>query len=148
MEEERIRIFQDSQDDDTFLRSMAAEIGNIDIIIDDGSHINRHVIDTFKTLFPLLADDGIYVVEDTQTSYWPKFGGTSTDLNHPNSMLSFFKGLSDGLNYEELLVTGRSPSYIEQHIVSMHFYHNMVFIYKGEIKEGSNLVKDEVLLLE
>jgi tetratricopeptide (TPR) repeat protein len=148
MEEERIRVFQGSQDDDRFMHRVAVNIGNIDIIIDDGSHINRHVIDTFKILFPLLADDGIYVVEDTQTSYWPKFGGTSADLNHPNSMLSFFKGLSDGLNYEELLIPGHSPSYFEQHIVSMHFYHNMVFIYKGENKEGSNFVKDGVLLLE
>jgi tetratricopeptide (TPR) repeat protein len=148
MEEERIRIFQGSQDDDKFLRSVAADIGNIDIIIDDGSHLNQHVINTFKTLFPLLANDGVYVVEDTQTSYWPKFGGTSADLNHPNSMLSFFKGLTDGLNYEELLLPGYSPGYFEQHIVAMHFYHNMVFIYKGENKEGSNFVKDGVLLLE
>ncbi len=148
MEEERIRVFQGSQDDEKFLRSVAADIGNIDIIIDDGSHINHHVINTFKTLFPLLADDGIYVVEDTQTSYWPKFGGTSTDLNHPNSMLSFFKGLSDGLNYEEFLLPGYSPGYFEQHIIAMHFYHNMVFVYKGQNKEGSNFVRDGVLLLE
>jgi tetratricopeptide (TPR) repeat protein len=147
IEEERIRIFQGSQDDPDFLRSVAADIGSIDILIDDGSHINQHVIDTFKTLFPFLANDGIYVVEDTQTSYWPKFGGTSEDLNHPNSALSFFKGLTDGLNYEEMLISGYNPSYFEQHVVSIHFYHNMVFIYKGENKEGSNFVKDGVLLL-
>ena len=99
-------------------------------------------------MFPLIADDGIYVVEDTQTSYWPRFGGDSTDLNRPESMLAFFKGLTDGLNYEELLCPGRNPNYFEQHIVAMHFYHNMVFLYKGENKEGSNFVKDGVLLLE
>jgi tetratricopeptide (TPR) repeat protein len=146
--EERIRIFQGSQDDWAFLRSVAAEIGSIDIVIDDGSHVNRHVIETFKALFPLIADDGIYVVEDTQTSYWPTFGGNSADLNHPDSSLSFFKGLSDGLNYEELLLPDYSPSYFEQNIVAMHFYHNMVFIYKGQNKEGSNFVRNGVLLLK
>ena len=146
--DERIRIFQGSQEDSAFLRHVADEIGRIDIVIDDGSHINSHVIETFKTLFPLMADEGIYVVEDTQTSYWPKFGGESNDLNYQGSSLSFFKGLSDGLNYQELLLPDYSPSYFEQNIVAMHFYHNMVFIYKGHNNEGSKWVKNGVLLLD
>lgn len=147
IEEERIRIFHGSQDDPEFLKKVAADIGRIDIIVDDGSHINRHIIETFKILFPLLADDGIYAVEDTQTAYWPTYGGSSADLNHPDSALSFFKGLTDGLNYEEFLLPGYSPSYFDQRIIAMHFYHNMVFLYKGENKEGSNFVRNGVLSL-
>ena len=51
-----------------------------DIIIDDGSHLNRHVVKSFQVLFPLLADDGIYVAEDTQTAYWPGEGGSSDNF--------------------------------------------------------------------
>jgi hypothetical protein len=147
IEEDRIRIFRGSQDDPAFLEKVLADIGRVDIIIDDGSHMNRHVIDSFNILFPRLAENGIYVVEDTQTSYWPTFGGNSVDLNHPDSSLPFFKGLIDGLNYEEWLLPGHNPGYFEQNIVSMQFYHNMVFIHKGENKEGSNFVRDGVLML-
>jgi hypothetical protein len=36
----------------------------IDIIIDDGSHQSRHQQLTLACLFPALADDGIYIIED------------------------------------------------------------------------------------
>ena len=41
LQEERIRIFQGSQVDSEFLEKVCAEIGDLDIIIDDGSHINE-----------------------------------------------------------------------------------------------------------
>ena len=78
-------------------------MGGVDIVIDDGSHVNEHVIKSFRTLFPFLTEGGIYAIEDTQTSYWPKFGGDSYDLNKENTTMSFLKSLTDGLNYEELL---------------------------------------------
>ena len=36
----------------------------IDIIIDDGSHQSKHQQITLATLFPALADDGTYIIED------------------------------------------------------------------------------------
>jgi hypothetical protein len=137
LQEPRIKIYQGSQDDADFLKHVAAEIGRLDIIIDDGSHQNRHVLKTFEVLFPLLAEGGIYAVEDTQTSYWPSYGGTSEEFNSPQTIMGFFKGLVDCLNYEEFLKKDYRPSYYDMHIVSMHFYHNLIFIYKGQNKEGS-----------
>src|SRR5882757_9979464 len=84
-----INIFKGSQVDKEFLRNVIKKIGNPDIIIDDGSHVNEHMIDTFKILFPLLKDGGVYVVEDTQTSYWPEFGGDSEKLENPKTILSY-----------------------------------------------------------
>jgi demethylmacrocin O-methyltransferase len=55
-----------------FLDSVLAEHGAPELIIDDGSHINEHIITTFKHLFPRLKEGGYYVIEDTQTSYWPE----------------------------------------------------------------------------
>jgi hypothetical protein len=52
--------------------------------------------------------------------------------------LCFLKKLTDSLNYEEFLKPGYQPSYYDEHIVAMHFYHNLVFIQKGQNKEGSN----------
>lgn len=51
--------------DINFIKSILEKYGTFDIILDDGSHLNRDVIKTFELLFPLLNDKGIYIVEDT-----------------------------------------------------------------------------------
>ena len=140
LQENRIKIFQGSQVDSDFLDKVTNEIGKIDIIIDDGSHINEHVIETFKLLFPRLNDGGIYIIEDTQTSYWNDFGGDSENLNNPKTMMNFFKSLTDSLNNKEFVIANYQQSYFDKKIVSMHFYHNLIFIYKGNNDEESNFV--------
>lgn len=54
-----------SQADPEFLRKVSEKHGPFDFIIDDGSHYNLHVFASFETLFPLLNDKGLYIVEDT-----------------------------------------------------------------------------------
>jgi hypothetical protein len=141
-EEKRIKIFQGSQTDEVFLRNLCGQIGPLDIIIDDGSHICNDVLISFNILFPFLKSGGIYVVEDTQTSYWPDYGGNSENLNDCSTSMNFFKNLTDGLNYHEFLKPNYIPSYFERNIVAIHFYHNLVFIYKGENDEPSNKVEN------
>lgn len=139
-EQPRIKTFRGSQIDEAFLKKVVEETGTLDIIIDDGSHINEHVITTFKILFPLMSSNGIYVVEDLQTSYWDSRGG-SKDLTAAHTSMNFFKGLIDGLNHEEFRIDNYAASYFDKHIISMHFYHNLAFIYKGLNNEGSNLTE-------
>ena len=56
--------------------------GSPNIIIDDGSHINRLSIATFEYLWPHLADGGIYVIEDTQCTYtMPVFGNDRVEFD-------------------------------------------------------------------
>lgn len=62
-----------SQDDPKFLSSVVAEMGGVDVILDDGSHIARHQRASFIALWPLLSDGGLYIIEDMHTSYWPGF---------------------------------------------------------------------------
>ena len=142
-EGDRIRILQGSQVDENFLKKLLAETGPLDIIIDDGSHINEHVIKSFELLFPHLKDGGMYVVEDTQTSYWPKFGGTSKDIQNSATMMNYFKHLTDSLNYKEFLIEDYQPTYYDQHIIGMHFYHNLIFIEKGLNEEASNIRQED-----
>ena len=140
IQERKIKIFKGSQVDDFFLNSVLKETGDLDLIIDDGSHINEHVIQTFKLLFPKLKKGGIYVIEDTQTSYWKSYGGDSMNLNNPNTMMNFFKSLTDGLNHKEIINPAFQENYYDKNIVSIHFYHNLIFIYKGDNNEESNSV--------
>lgn len=136
-QESRIKIFQGSQIDENFLEMVTNEIGGIDIIVDDGSHINEHVIKTFSLLFPKLNNGGIYVIEDTQTSYWKEYGGDNEDLSNPKTIMNFFKNLTDALNHKEFAKPGHQPDYYDKNITSIHFYHNMIFIYKGKNDEPS-----------
>ncbi len=60
---------------------------SFDIIIDDGSHMNRDVIKSFELLFPLLNDNGIYIVEDTICYKSHHY----IDTNYENHLQYFFK---------------------------------------------------------
>jgi hypothetical protein len=162
LEEDRIKIFQGSQDDEAFLKKIVTETGKFDIIIDDGSHRNNHVIKTFKILFPELNNGGIYVVEDTHTSYipsyenwsnfcsddvaphWAEYGG-SLDLYDQKTMMNFFKRLVDCLSHQEFIHPGYTPNYFDKHIVGIHFYRNQVFIYKGDNTAPGNVVENNTL---
>jgi demethylmacrocin O-methyltransferase len=138
LEESRIKIFKGSQNDTNFLKYLADTIGDFDIIIDDGSHINQDVITTFNFLFPKLNLGGIYVIEDVQTSYWPECGGNSKEFNSHKTIVGYFKSLIDGLNHEELIIDNYESSYFDQNIKSIHFYHNLIIVNKGLNNEGSN----------
>ncbi|MDQ2694540.1 MAG: class I SAM-dependent methyltransferase, partial [Pseudomonadota bacterium] len=91
---------------------------------------------TFKFLFPRINETGFYVIEDTQNSYWRSSGGSSDDLNSPDTSMGFLKQLVDGLNHVEYEKQDYVPNYFDLHIVAMHFYHNIVFIQKGLNNEG------------
>ena len=127
-DEKRIKTFRGSQDDESFLAKVVDQTGPLDIVIDDGSHQCSHVIKTFEFLFPRMSESGYYVIEDTQSSYWTSFGGSNEDLNRPDTTMGYFKNFVDGLNYKER--AGHKPSYYDQNIFSMAFYHNMIFIEK------------------
>jgi glycosyltransferase involved in cell wall biosynthesis len=70
-----------SQADPIFLQEIVKEMGGIDVVIDDGSHVAGHQKISFGCLFPLLNENGVYLCEDLQASYWPVFhdGGYQRD---------------------------------------------------------------------
>ncbi len=84
-----------SQDDPEFLTRVVAEMGGIDIVLDDGSHIAKHQRASLDILLPLLNEGGIYVVEDTQTAYWESYGG---GLRRRGQIVGVAKTMVDGLN--------------------------------------------------
>ena len=49
--------------------------GGVDLVIDDGSHVSRHQIASFEYIYPRLSERGVYVVDDTHTSYWKSHEG-------------------------------------------------------------------------
>ena len=81
-----------------------------DIIIEDGSHISNHIIKAFLDFFPLLKEDGLFIVEDLHCSYWKDWEG---GLYFPYSSMSFFKLLTDIINFEHWGIDKNITSYLE-----------------------------------
>ena len=63
------------QGDRSFIEAIAREHGPFDLVIDDGSHQFDHQRASFEVLYPHVTADGVYIVEDSFTSYWSEFGG-------------------------------------------------------------------------
>jgi len=141
LDRKNIEVHQGSQSDKGFIKEIIKKYTDFDIIIDDGSHISKDVKKSFELLFPALKDNGLYIVEDMQTSYNHFFGGNPFDIKYSNSHMNFFKNLTDRLNYQEIA----NPFYLKKkydsEIINISFYHNMVFIRKG----NNNRVSKEVI---
>jgi len=136
LQEERIHIFRADQSRADTLRLVVEQIGRLDVVVDDGSHLSPHVRASFDALFPLLHKDGIYAIEDLQTSYWPEWQG-SDDRRDPATSMGMVKDLLDGLNYEEYVDEAYQPTYTDLHVAALHAYHNLVLIQKGANSEGT-----------
>lgn len=85
-----------SQIDTSFLDRVVYEHGPFDFIVDDGSHVNSHVVFSFQYLFPHLKSEGVYVIEDSCTAYWKEYGG---GLGESASSIEYCKSLIDEVNF-------------------------------------------------
>jgi hypothetical protein len=82
-----------AQQNISFLESVVSEFGPFDVIVDDGSHMTSHVVQTFQYLFPNgLAPGGAYVAEDLSAHYWEAF------RDSPMSFFDFAKSLVDAMH--------------------------------------------------
>ena len=66
----------------------------LDIIIDDGGHTMDQQKISFEHLFHKLKDGGIYLIEDTHTSYWYEYKG---GYKSRNSFIEYSKNVIDSL---------------------------------------------------
>ena len=119
------------QTDVKFLGEIINDYKKFDIIIDDGSHISKHIIRTFTYLFDYLNENGLYVIEDLQTSYFPRYGGSRININKNNTSMNFLKKLTDSVNYENFDRPFYQKNKFDGKIQSISFFQNIVFIKKG-----------------
>lgn len=137
----RVTVRQCSQVDAPRLGALAAELGPFDFIIDDGSHLNAHQIETFGILWPHLRDGGTYIVEDVQTSYWPAYGGGPLGSEaYGRSCMQWFKNLVDSVNLPEFLEP--APGGLDAGVASIAFHHNLIVLKKNLAERYSNMALD------
>lgn len=116
-----------SQADPEFLRRTVAEMGGVDIILDDGSHVASHQRASFQALFPLLAEGGLYVIEDLHTAYWPDMfeGG----YRRPGTAIEEAKKLIDDLHH--WYHPNGFATVAQDMVTGVHFHDSVLFIEKG-----------------
>lgn len=128
-EEDQIEIFIGDQEDPEFLASLLEAIPAPDIVIDDGGHTMRQQLTTFNALFPAISEHGVYICEDTHTSYWSSFGG---GYRRPGTFIETMKDRVDDINAfhskEDPEVFAVSD--FTRSVHGMHFYDSMVVIEK------------------
>jgi hypothetical protein len=113
-----------SQDDRDFLHNVVQEMGGIDVVLDDGSHIGSHQAMSFAVLFPLLREGGSYIIEDLHTAYWP--GAHRGGLKRRGSAIELVKEMIDDMH--RWYHTQKRPSHGP--IGAVHVYDSIAIIEK------------------
>jgi hypothetical protein len=138
LENNEITIIVKDQSDETLVddvKKILYEIGEngLDIIIDDGSHVNSKTIKTFELLFPLLNSGGLYCIEDMYVSYldlkdhiplWPnkEYMGMDKIFNdNENKRGTINNFLEDKIKLLD---------YAKGEIMSFHIYSQLIIMEK------------------
>jgi hypothetical protein len=125
----RGQIFKGDQSNKNDLENVVNKIGKCGFIIDDGSHVPKHQLDTFNYLFDKCLDyGGIYIIEDIETSYWKKSKLYGYNINsgylNEKSIIEIFKNSLDIVNSEFL--TDDNKKFLKKH--SKINYENLKYI--------------------
>lgn len=94
-EADGIDVFIGSQDDPALVDAVFTRHPRVDIVVDDGSHMMKHMISSFELMYERIQPNGVYMVEDTHTCYWKEFGG---GLGREGSFMEFAKKKVDEIN--------------------------------------------------
>jgi hypothetical protein len=131
----RVRVYQGDQGSEADLNRIVDDLGGgLDIVIDDGSHIGVHQIESFRHLFPRLSSGGWYVIEDLSTSFYPLYDG---GIPAPEvTGVGLLKELVEAAQvYDSTFVRepswGRRPDPIWPSVHEVHIYPGIAFIRKG-----------------
>ena len=78
LEKDGFEVFIGDQADPAFWRRFYAQVGNVDVLLDDGGHTNIQTWTTLTQSIDHINDGGLFVVEDTHTAYKRSFGNPSS----------------------------------------------------------------------
>lgn len=105
-----------------------------DVIVDDGGHTMTQQIVSLECLWSHLKPGGVYVCEDTHTSYWPDWGG---GFDHPRSFQTYAKRLTDLLNRQHIargMINQRLIEIFGTSLTGVYFYNSQVVLEKGTVQ--------------
>lgn len=114
---DRCRIFVGDQGSRCDLNHLAENIGcDIDIVIDDGSHISQHQQLSMGVLFQKVKPGGLYIIEDLD---WQPPGSAQVDFKKTREVLVDFL---DCGRFISNVLTEAEMQYVEGHISAVDTY--------------------------
>lgn len=122
-----VKIFIGDQGDPAFWSKIKLDVPKLDIFIDDGSHQNKDQIIAYEHMYEHIKDDGVFLCEDTHTSYWSSHQG---GLRVPNTFMEYSKNFIDQINaYHVANITDPNLAF-RKSTHSVHFYDSIVVLEK------------------
>lgn len=126
-EEVKIKTFQCDVADRDQLKEVIGNMPTLDIVIDDGGHTMEQQIAAFEVIYPAISSNGIYICEDTHTSFFEEYGGGAKSKRTFMAVIKkYIEQLSANHSREQVPMTDFTAS-----AYSMHFYNSVVVIEKG-----------------
>ena len=145
LEKHGLEIFIGDQSSDIFWKNFFLEVGNIDILLDDGGHTNENQILTLNNVINNVNDNGLIVTEDTGASY---------SKNHFNpskySFINYSKFLIDdlyGKNEDKFKLEGViKKNSLNDSIYSIKFFNSIVafFIDRKNCVDKKNIMNRDL----
>jgi cephalosporin hydroxylase len=126
----RIHTLVGDQSDPALLERLRA-LGPWDLIIDDGSHRQSHVLATFEGLYDSVAPGGYYVIEDMHTSYWPR-GYEGGPPGMDGTSVSLIRGLLDGVNRRYAAKEYPDEAAALTPVDAVHVFEKIAFLKRPE----------------
>lgn len=119
-----INICMGDQGDREFWSKYLVDKPKFDIVIDDGGHTFQQQINTFECVYDHVTPNGVYLCEDTHTSYWNYTGYWSKEgggYKKPGTFIEYSKNFVDALNIHHVKTFDKqvtkqelSPAEVEQ----------------------------------
>lgn len=122
------------QENIQFWKDYTEQRGFFDIIIDDGGHKMKQQENTLLSLFGKLNYGGVYIIEDTHTSYWEDFDG---GFKKEGSIIEITKMLIDLLHVRHIDKEKPNNEILNvfHGLQSVAFYDSMIILEKERPKD-------------
>ena len=129
---EGVDLIKANQTDEKALKEICDKYKGFDIIIDDGGHYSKQIVISLDFLFDYLKDNGLYIIEDLQTSYFSRFGGSRFNLKKKTTSMNYLKSITDSINYEHNDKPFYKTKKFDGQVKFIHFFQNVAIIKKGK----------------
>lgn len=134
-----VKVFIGDQGNKDFLEKTLNEIGPIDVFIDDGGHFFVQQVLTLQLAWKQMKDGGIFIIEDTHTSYMSQ--PYNMGLGKTHTFIEWCKPIVDALHYgwvEEENKKDIKLNYYKSSLPdleSIQFFDSMVILKKRKLPE-------------
>jgi cephalosporin hydroxylase len=144
LQEKNKKIFIGDQSNEEFLKEVVRITGKPDIVIDDGGHKMDQQKKSFEFLYGKTKKGGVYICEDTHTSYHPGWGG---GLRKSSTFIEMSKRLVDRLHEWHYKEDTKVSNFCKS-TFNISFYDNIVVIEKKDRKKPKSVRRGNISIDE